>query len=127
MQQTTRTPHQVRLNETAYEHARNLIATGKAVLDERDAWSEHQPSAQLENDFLREHGWREYGRWYLGINAEASVETKERYQFPYGDFEKVHRCGILSAESRAAQYDHVDIETAAAHLHGMLDELKARA
>jgi hypothetical protein len=25
------------------------------------------------------------------------------YEFPYGDFQKVHRCGILSAESRAAQ------------------------
>jgi hypothetical protein len=47
----------------------------------------------------------------------------ERYEFPYGDFEMVHRCGVLAAESRAAQYQHSDIETAAAHLHGMLDEL----
>ena len=122
--QQTRTPHRVRLNETAYEHARNLIATGKAVLDDRDAWSEHQPSARMENDFIERHGRREYARWYLGINEEASPETKEHYEFPYGDFDKVHRCGILSAESRAAQYDHADVETAAAHLHGMLDELK---
>jgi hypothetical protein len=114
----------VTLNETAFDHAKDLIATGKAVLDERDAWSEHQPSAQMENEFIREHGWREYGRWYLGINEQASAETKERYEFPYGDFENVHRCGVLSAESRAAQYDHADVESAAAHLHGMLDNLK---
>ncbi|MDC7336181.1 hypothetical protein PQR15_06265 [Streptomyces lydicus] len=43
--------------------------------------------------------------------------------FPYGDFEKVHRCGVLSAESRAGQYKHTDIEVAVAHVHGMLQEL----
>lgn len=127
MEQQTRTAHRVSLNERAYDHARQLIADGKAVLDERDAWSEDQPSAEEENDFIRDHGWNGYARWYLGINEEAADETKERYEFPYGDFEKVHRCGVLSAESRAAQYRHADVETAAAHLHGMLDELmKAR-
>lgn len=127
MQQQTRTGRRVRLNERAYAYAKNLIADGKAVLDERDAWSEHQPSAQKENDFIREHGWDEYARWYLGLNEDADEDTKERYEFPYGDFEKIHRCAILSAESRAAQYKHSDIETAVAHLHGMLDEMmKAR-
>jgi hypothetical protein len=31
--------------------------------------------------------------------------------------------GVLTAESRAAQYKYQDIESAAAHLHGMLEEL----
>ena len=119
------TKRRVRLNETAYEHARRLVAEGKAVIDERDDWSEHQPSARQENDFIQDHGWGAFARWYLGINEDAAEQTKERYEFPYGDFEKVHRCGVLAAESRAAQYDHADIEAAAAHLHGMLDELKA--
>jgi hypothetical protein len=121
--QQTRTAHRLKLNETAYDHARQLIAAGNAVLDDRDAWSDHQPSAQRENDFIRDHGWREYGHWFLAVNEDAREKTKERYEFPYGDFEKVHRCGVLSAESRAAQYRHADVETAAAHLHGMLDEL----
>ncbi|HEX5013851.1 MAG TPA: hypothetical protein VFV72_06780 [Candidatus Limnocylindrales bacterium] len=124
--QQAKTQRRVRRNETAYEHARKLIAEGRAVIDERDDWSEHQPSAQQENDFIRDHGWKAYARWYLGINEEATEQTKERYEFPYGDFEKVHRCGVLAAESRAGQYDHPDIEAAAAHLHGMLDELNAR-
>jgi hypothetical protein len=111
----------VKLNERAYEHARRLIDEGRFVLDERDDWSEHQPSAQQENEFIDRHGYAEYGRWHLGIDDERPVETKARYRFPYGDFERVHRCGVLSAESRAAQYDHTDIEVAAAHLHGMLD------
>ena len=125
--QRKRSPRPVTLNERAYDHATELIGDGKAVVDERDDWSEHQPSSQQENDFIRDHGWGEYARWYLGINEEADDETKERYEFPYGDFERVHRCGVLSAESRAAQYKHTDIETAAAHLHGMLDAIRQAA
>ena len=48
-------------------------------------------------------------------------ETTSRYEFPYGDFENVQRCAALAAESRAGAYDHVEIEVAAAHLHGTLD------
>ncbi|MGC1298430.1 MAG: hypothetical protein WA869_25670, partial [Alloacidobacterium sp.] len=48
-------------------------------------------------------------------------DTKRHYEFPYGDFEKAHRCRILTAESRAGQYKHFDVENAAAHLHGMID------
>ena len=47
------------------------------------------------------HGFGEYAHWY--------------------DFEKVHRCGVLTAESRAGQRKYYDIELATAHLHGMLD------
>jgi hypothetical protein len=115
----------VRLNRKAFDHAKELIAEGKVVLDERDDWSEHQPSAAQENEFLAQHGWREYAKWYLGIDDEARDETKEHYKFPYGDFESVHRCGVLAAESRAGQRKYIDIENAAAHLHGMLEEMRA--
>jgi hypothetical protein len=112
------------LNRRAFAHAKELIAEGKFVSDERDAWSEHQPSARKENEFIERHGFGEYAKWYLGINDQASEDTKARYEFPYGDFEKVHRCGVLTAESRAGQYKHYDIENAAADLHGMIDGFK---
>jgi hypothetical protein len=111
----------VKLNNRAYDYAKGLIQEGKFVFDERDAWSEHQPSAQKENEFLQEHGFAEYGKWYLGINDERRENTKGHYEFPYGDFKNVHRCGVLTAESRAGQYKHYNIENAAAHLHGMID------
>jgi hypothetical protein len=114
----------VTLNRRAFEHAKELINEGTFAYDERDAWSEHQPSAQQENEFIQRHGFAEYGKWYLGINDKKSEDTKGHYEFPYGDFKKVHRCGLLSAESRAGQYKHFDIENAAAHLHGMLDARK---
>lgn len=105
----------------AYEQARKLIRAGKAVIDERDDWSEHQPTAAEENDFIEEHGWREYAKWHLGIDEEHAEDTKERYAFPYGDFHKVHRCGLLAAESRAGHYKYPDIERAAHELHEMIE------
>jgi hypothetical protein len=114
----------VKLNQRAYDHARSLAKDGRAVLDDRDAWSEHRPSAQQENAYLEEHGFGEYGRWYLGVDDEMDRDTKGHYKYPYGDFEAIHRCGVLAAESRAGQRDHDDIKSAAAHLHGMLEALR---
>jgi hypothetical protein len=114
----------VRLNERGYAHARKAVSERNVVIDDRDDWSEHRPSADAENRFIEEHGFDAFGRWHLGIDDDQREETKGRYKFPYGDFEKVHRCGVLAAESRAGQYGHTDIELAAAHLHGALDVLK---
>ncbi len=114
----------VKVNERSYEHAQRLIKDGKFVLDERDDWSEHQPSAQRENEFIEQYGFDEYQKWYLGEDDEAAEGTKGRYKFPYGDFAQVHRCGVLTAESRAGQYKYLDVEAAAAHLHGMLEGLR---
>ncbi|HKC29815.1 MAG TPA: hypothetical protein VKB75_17505 [Jatrophihabitans sp.] len=112
------------LNAAGYAHATDLVGSGDCVVDERDDWSEHQPSAQQQNDFIRAHGFREYGRWHLGIDDEMGEETKGRYKFPYGDLAKVHRCAVLAAEARAGQRKYFDIERAAAHLHGMLDAVR---
>lgn len=114
----------VKLNKRAYDHAQDLIKHKHVVIDERDAWSEHQPSAQEENEFIRRHGFGEYARWYLGVFEEEDEERKARYKFPYGDFRNVHRCGVLTAESRAGQYKYFEIERAAAHLHGMIEAMK---
>ncbi|MGZ6689984.1 MAG: hypothetical protein ACXVHQ_21105 [Solirubrobacteraceae bacterium] len=113
----------MKLNERAYAHAQKLIEDRRVVLVQRDDWSEHQPSAQDENRYIEEHGIAEYARWYLGIDETQDKDSKVRYKFPYGDFENVHRCGVLAAESRAGQYKYFDIENAAAHLHGMLEAL----
>ena len=109
-----------KLNQAALKHARALVRDGKVVKDERDAWSEDAPSADEENAFIDKHGYAEYSKWHLGVDADASEDTKGRYSFPYGDFSKVHRCGVISAESRAGQYDHDDIEKA---LKGLLESI----
>jgi hypothetical protein len=111
----------VKLNEAAFEHAKKLARDGMTVMDQRDDWSEHAPSADEENAYLDKHGWSEYGQWYLGVDTEMDEETKGHYKFPYGDFRRVHRCGVISAESRAAQNDYDEVTKAVAELHELLD------
>jgi hypothetical protein len=116
-------PMSVKLNKRGFDHARTLIHDGQFVADERDAWSEHQPTAEQENEFIKKHGVSEFGRWHLGVDDSTPADTKGHYKFPYGDFHKVHRCAVLAAESRAGQYKYLDIENAAAHLHGMMEAI----
>jgi hypothetical protein len=117
----------VKRNETAFDHAQEMIVAGRYVLDDRDAWSEDRPATKQENDFIAQHGIRDYAKWHLGIDDEEDEDNKGRYKFPYGDFEKVHRCALLAAESRAGQRKYYDIELAVAHLHGMLELLRRTA
>lgn len=112
----------ITLNTTAVGHARELIEAGDVVRDERDDWSEAAPSADEENDFIEKHGWGEYAKWHLGVDSEKSEQTKGRYSFPYGDFRKVRRGGVISLESRAAQNDHDDIAAASKKLLALIDQ-----
>src|SRR5207302_9918367 len=47
--------HAIRLNQDAFDYARELIKQGHVVVDGRGAWSQHQPSAEEENEFIRLH------------------------------------------------------------------------
>jgi hypothetical protein len=102
----------VRLNASAVSHANGLIRRGLVVHDERDDWSEHAPSADDENRYIEKHGIKEYAKWFLGEDTDQKPENKGRYLFPFGDFTKVHRCAVISGESRAGQYDHASVEAA---------------
>ena len=110
------------LNKHSCEFAQDRIKHGHVVLDHRDDWSEHQPSTEAENEFIEAHGWDEYANWHLGVDDEASEHTKARYKFPYGDFERVHRCGLIAAEVRAARQKYLDIGDAAIRLREMMDK-----
>jgi hypothetical protein len=101
-----------KLHKKGYDHARELVEHGHVVRDQRDDWSEHQPSVDVE---------KEYGKWHLGADPDEAPDTKAHYKFPYGDFKRVHRCAVISAESRAGQYKHFDIEKAAKHLLELID------
>ena len=112
----------VKLHQPGLRQARSLVRDGKVVRDERDDWSEHAPSTDDENAFIDEHGWTEYGKWHLGVDDDEDRDTKERYSFPYGDFSKVHRCAVISLESRAGQYDHDEIRDDSKKLLEFIDE-----
>jgi hypothetical protein len=111
----------VRLNRKALTHARKLIQEGKVQRDVRDDWSEHAPSAKQENSFIDKHGFGSFADWHLGRDDDKSEGTKGSVSFPFGDFSKVHRCAVISLESRAAQHGHDDIRDAARKLLDLMD------
>lgn len=112
----------IELNEPALRQARSLVREGEVVRDQRDDWSEAAPTPQEENDLIERDGWTEYAHWHLGIDRSENPETKKAYSFPYGDFRKVHRSGVISGESRAGQYDHAEIEKALKALLDLIDD-----
>jgi len=91
------------------------------VHDQRDDWSEHAPTAAEENAFIEQHGWAAYAAWHLGVDTDRPADTKGRYSFPFGDCTRVHRCAVISLESRAAQNDHQDISTSTKNLLTLID------
>jgi hypothetical protein len=111
----------VKLNTTALVYAKELISKGQVVLDRKGAWAKDRPSTELENEFIRQHGFGEYAKWHLGIDDRYAENTKRRYKFPYGDFKNVHRCGVLAVQSRAGEYRYSEIENAAAQLREMVE------
>jgi hypothetical protein len=111
------------VNKRAIARARSLIEARQYVLD--SDWGEVQPRAEDENEFLQGHSWDEYAEWHLGLNNEATDETKSRYAFVYGDFRRVHRTGLIACQYRAAEWRHKDIELAAHSLLQLLDKTSA--
>jgi hypothetical protein len=111
----------VKLNRAALAHARSLVGAWTVVRDDRVDWSLHAPSTKEQNDFIEKRGWGEYGKWHLGIDRDKAPGTKGRYSFPFGDFNDVHRCAIISLESRAAQHNHDDISAATRLLLQIID------
>ena len=108
------------VNDAGVEKAGSLIDAGQYVLD--SDWGDAQPSSDAGNDKIEREGYEGYGQWFLAKDTDASDETKDRYGFPYGDFQRVHRSGLIAAEQRAAQNEHSEVESAARKLLERLDE-----
>ena len=111
------------MNEAGVRKARQLIKDKR--YDDETAWSKAAPSASEENAYIDKHGYDGYGEWHLAIDREASDETKDRYGFPYGDFKRLNRAGLIHAEQRASQNDHTAVAKAAKELLEELDKARA--
>ena len=108
------------VNEAAVAKAHKLIDSRQYVLD--STWSDVQPDAEAENQFLASHDWDDFGEWHLGLTDGATPETKARHAFVYGDFRRLHRMGIIACIYRAAEWNHKEIEIAAHEILQYLDE-----
>ena len=109
-----------KLNRRAVAHAKKLIDSGRYVVE--SDWGESQPKADDENAFLEHHSWADYSAWHLGLTEGATDGTKARYAFVFGDFERIHRSGIIASHYRAAEFHHKAIELTAHRLLQYLDK-----
>lgn len=109
-----------RVNDEAVAHARRLIDQGRYDWD--TPWSDAAPSTDDENALIEDEGYDGYGRWHLGIDQGASEETKGRFAFPYGDFDKVVRSALVHGKQRASQNDHEAVRKAFDDLLRRLEE-----
>jgi hypothetical protein len=112
------------VNEAAVSHAEEMIRARRYVV--RSEWSEVQPDAGTENDYLERNDWDAYSEWHLGLTDGANDETKARYAFVFGDFTRLHRSGLMACRFRATQWDHKEIELAAHDLIQKLDQRRSR-
>src|SRR5436190_14064629 len=70
----------VKLNTDALTYAKKLISEGHVVVDRKGAWAEDRPSTELENEFIRLHGFSEYAKWHLGIDDRYPREHQTEIQ-----------------------------------------------
>lgn len=108
-----------RVNDDGVEKARQLIDAHH--YDLHTGWGEAAPSADEGNRQIERHGYDGYGRWHLAIDTEASEDTKDRYGFPFGDFDRVNRSALIHAKQRASQNGHRQVEEVAGELLERLD------
>lgn len=108
----------VTLHQKGVDFARQMIQQGR--FNSEGDWASNQPSPADGDTYLADHNWDEYGKWFLGINPDANPDTKERYEFPVGNFKQIFRSGVIAAEQRAGQYHHEDIKAAAKELLDMM-------
>ncbi|MGY2129828.1 hypothetical protein [Blastococcus sp. SYSU DS0617] len=106
------------LNQAAVRHARDLIDAG--TFDDSSDWSDAAPSTDDGNRVIEEKGWDAFAAWHLAVDPDANEETKKRYAFPYGNFDRVVRAALIHGKQRASQNDHDEIGQA---MDGLLERL----
>jgi hypothetical protein len=111
------------VNTQGVKKAKDMIDAHQYDIDTE--WGEGAPSAEDGNAQIERHGYEGFGQWHLAIDTEATEDTKDRYGFPYGDFQRVYRSALIAAKQRAAQNDHDEIETVADDLLDRLDKARA--
>lgn len=113
-----------KVNDEGVAKARQMIDSHQYDLETE--WSTAAPSAEESNAKIERDGYEGYGEWHLAIDTGASEGTKDRYGFPFGDFRRVNRAGLIHAKQRASQNGHGAVERAAGELLDHLDEVSAR-
>lgn len=106
------------VNKSGVSHANSLVGEGKVV--KPSSWN--PPSASEENAYIEKNGMEAYGKWFLGIDANADPKTKQHWHYIYtSDFKNVDRAGLIAIRQRAGQQKQTDVFNAAGKLIEKID------
>jgi hypothetical protein len=107
-----------RINRSGVTHANSLSDNGK--VKKPSSWM--PPSAAEENAYIEKNGMAAYGKWFLGIDAQADPETKQHWHYIYtSDFVNVDRAGLIAIRQRAGQQKQTDVFNAAGKILDKID------
>ena len=113
----------VTLNKKAFEFAKQMIHERKFSDNRGRADEKHaKPNSHHEEEFLKAHSWEEFGRWYLGAHYDRPENNRDRYEFPFGDFQLIHRSDLLAIQKKAHENNYDDIANAAQELVALIDK-----
>ena len=106
------------INKGGVTKATSLVNDGKVI--KSSLWN--PPSASEENAYIEKNGMAAYGKWFLGIDAQADPETKQHWHYIYtSDFVNVDRAGLIAIRQRAGQQKQTDVFNAAGVLLEKID------
>jgi hypothetical protein len=115
----------IKFNKNAYEHALELIKVGEVEHGKKWDWQAHKATLNDTVRFLDTHNMDEYAQWFLAENTEIDKNNKERYLYPYGDLQIVHRNGIQAALDKAQKEGNREVADAARKLLDIIDKQTA--
>ena len=106
------------VNKSGVSQANSLVGEGKVV--KPSSWN--PPSASEENAYIEKNGMEAYGKWFLGIDANADPKTKQHWHYIYtSDFKNVDRSALIAIRQRAGQQKQSDVFNAAGKLIEKID------
>jgi hypothetical protein len=106
------------INRSGVTQANSLVDDGK--VKKPSSWV--PPSAAEENAYIEKNGMAAYGKWFLGIDAQADPKTKQHWHYIYtSDFVNVDRAGLIAIRQRAGQQKQTDVFNAAGKILDKID------
>lgn len=112
----------LQLNADAVVFAEKMIEDGNYRIN--TMWRESQPSEKARADLMA-RGWGEANKWYLGIDPTAPEGSQARLRLPVGDFNNIHRSGLIAARDEAQRQGDDAISEAADELLFLFDRISA--
>jgi len=108
---------QLTINRAAIDYAIELVEQGERARSTK--WADSQPSANKIQQYRAQHGEEALANWYLAVDENGA------YQFPVGDFRRVHESGVRAARRYGELNDQPALVAAADEILDILDRMNA--